>query len=161
MIGAPFRRSASPYFLEAKDQWLRSAKPGRGLRRGNESARTVRHRDSGGGGPLELAKRANRGGGGAGRGASLQTVSLQKRRVNMFGHDEDSCGALMPPPPPPPCCAGWSPSPAVAVADEDWRATCIGDRHVGQNSKSNERQRFFDFDFSPISFSLVLLHPRV
>ena len=32
-------------------------------------------RDSGGGGPLELAKRANRGGGGAGRGASF---SLRK-----------------------------------------------------------------------------------
>src|SRR5580704_3148932 len=34
-----------------------------------------RHRDSGGGGPLELAKRANRGGGGAGLGALL---SVQK-----------------------------------------------------------------------------------
>jgi hypothetical protein len=37
------------FFLEAKDQWLWSAKLGRGLRRGNESARTIRPRDSGGG----------------------------------------------------------------------------------------------------------------
>ena len=33
---APFRRSASPYFLEARNSWLWSAKPGRGLRRGNK-----------------------------------------------------------------------------------------------------------------------------
>src|SRR5580700_6424150 len=36
------------------------------MRRENEIACTIRPRDSGGGGPLELAKRANRGGGGAG-----------------------------------------------------------------------------------------------
>src|ERR1700722_11822507 len=44
-------------------------------RRRRENAIAFRPRDSGGGGPLELAKRANRGGGGAGLVASL---SLQK-----------------------------------------------------------------------------------
>ena len=39
-------------------------------------------------------------------------------RAKMFGHHENSCGALSPAPPPPPCFAVWSPSPAVAVADE-------------------------------------------
>ena len=29
----------------------------------------------------------------------------------------DACVALSPAPPPPPCFAGWSPSPAIAVAD--------------------------------------------
>ena len=44
--------------------------------RGDERTSALfRHRDSGGGGPLELAKRANRGGGGAGLGALL---SVQK-----------------------------------------------------------------------------------
>ena len=46
-------------------------KPRTRVRRENESARAFRPRDSGGGGPLELAKRANRGGGGAGLAASL------------------------------------------------------------------------------------------
>ena len=35
------------------------------MRRESEIARAIRPRDSGGGGPLELAQRANRGGGGA------------------------------------------------------------------------------------------------
>jgi hypothetical protein len=39
--------------------------------RRRENAISFRHRDSGGGGPLELAQRANRGGGGAGLAASL------------------------------------------------------------------------------------------
>ena len=45
------------------------------MRRENAIARTIRPRDSGGGGPLELAQRANRGGGGACGAASL---SLQE-----------------------------------------------------------------------------------
>src|SRR5580700_5043263 len=75
-----------------------------------ESASPFRPRDSGGGGPLELAQRANRGGGGAGRGASLslQNISVARRgeQANMFANHEDSCGALSPAPPPPPCFAG-------------------------------------------------------
>ena len=71
---------------------------------------------SGGGGPLELAQRANRGGGGAGRGASFSLLKIlfagRSERANMSEHHEDSCGALSPAPPPPPCFAGWSPSPA-------------------------------------------------
>ena len=57
-------------------------KPRAQVRRENEIACTVRPRDSGGGGPLELAKRANRGGGGAGLAASL---SLPK-----FSLEEDA-----------------------------------------------------------------------
>src|SRR5580700_6740968 len=51
-----------------------------------ESASPFRPRDSGGGGPLELAQRANRGGGGAGRGASL---SLSK--ILFAGRSERTC----------------------------------------------------------------------
>ena len=42
-----------------------AAKLGCEARRESEIARSIRPRDSGGGGPLELAQRANRGGGGA------------------------------------------------------------------------------------------------
>jgi hypothetical protein len=38
--------------------------------------------------------------------------------ANMIAHHEDSCGASSPAPPPPPCFAGWSPSPAIAGADD-------------------------------------------
>src|SRR5580704_15467221 len=90
-----------------------------------ESAATFRPRDSGGGGPLELAKRANRGGGGAGRGASLSVQKIlcagRSERAKMSGDHQNSCVALSPAPPPPPCFAGWSPSPAIAGADEEWR----------------------------------------
>ena len=48
-----------------------AAKLGRAARR--ENAITFRPRDSGGGGPLELAKRANRGGGGACGAVSLSS----------------------------------------------------------------------------------------
>jgi hypothetical protein len=43
--------------------WNGLAKLGRGLRRENRIARAIRPRVSGGGEPLELAKRANRDGG--------------------------------------------------------------------------------------------------
>src|SRR5580704_8883377 len=86
-----------------------------------ESAATFRPRDSGGGGPLELAKRANRGGGGAGRGASLSVQKIlcagRSERAKMSGDHQNSCVALSPAPPPPPCFAGWSPSPAIAGAE--------------------------------------------
>src|SRR4029077_17425584 len=66
------------------------------------------------------AKRAEGGGGGAGRGAvlSLGKILLARRsgRAEMFGRDEDSCGASSPAPPPPRCAR--SPSPAIAVADD-------------------------------------------
>src|SRR5579864_105060 len=79
----------------------------------------IRPRASGGGGPLELAQRANRGGGGAGRGASfsLQKILFAGRneRPKMSGYHRNSCGALSPAPPPPPF--GRSPSPAIAGAD--------------------------------------------
>src|SRR5580704_19405728 len=68
---APFRRSASPYFFGGKAFVALVGKPRAQVRRENGSACTIRPRVSGGGGPLELAKRANRGGGGAGLGASL------------------------------------------------------------------------------------------
>src|SRR4029077_7618029 len=52
------------------------------VRRENEIARTIRPRGSGGGGPLELAQGANRGGGGAGLKASLslQKISCRKKK---------------------------------------------------------------------------------
>src|SRR6202035_4050576 len=79
---APFRRSASLHFFEAKEFVALVGKPRARVRRENESACTIRPRDSGGGGPLELAQRANRGGGGAGRGASfsLQIFLFARRR---------------------------------------------------------------------------------
>ena len=51
------------------------------VRRENGIARTFRPRVSGGGGPLELAKRANRGGGGAGLDASLSLQEVLKARI--------------------------------------------------------------------------------
>jgi hypothetical protein len=68
-----FRRSASPHFIwRRNNSGFRSCcKLGRGARR--ENAITFRPRDSGGGGPLELAKRANRGGGGACGAGSLSS----------------------------------------------------------------------------------------
>jgi hypothetical protein len=45
---------------------------------------------------------------------------VEEKRANFkTAYRGDSCVALRPAPPPPPCCAGWSPSPAVAVADEE------------------------------------------
>ena len=83
----------------------------------------IRPRDSGGGGPLELAKRANRGGGGAELGASflLQRILAAGRseRAKMSERHQNSCGALSPALPPPRFAR--SPSPAIAVADE-WRS---------------------------------------
>jgi hypothetical protein len=56
------------------------------LRRENEIARTIRPRDSGGGGPLELAQRANRGGGGAGLGGLLSLQDGERQtRLNHSG----------------------------------------------------------------------------
>jgi hypothetical protein len=57
-----------------------AAKLGREARRENAIARTFRPRDSGGGGPLELAERANRGGGGAGLDALLALQDNERRR---------------------------------------------------------------------------------
>jgi hypothetical protein len=49
----------------------------------------------------------------------LLRSSVGKNRANLkSAYDVDSCAALRSAPPPPPCFAGWSPSPAVAVADE-------------------------------------------
>jgi hypothetical protein len=45
---------------------------------------------------------------------------------------KDSCGALSPAPPPPPCFAGWSPSPAIAVADGDRHAAAKVPRHFNR-----------------------------
>ena len=84
--------------------------------------------DSEGGGPLELAQRANRGGGGAGLGASFSVQPDYSRGAASFTRKETSkiddnarrllsCSVK--------CCApsttpsGWSPSPAIAVADGD------------------------------------------
>src|SRR5580698_3525800 len=50
------------------------------MRRENEIACTIRPRDSGGGGPLELAKRANRGGGGTGLDVSLSSKEFRRVR---------------------------------------------------------------------------------
>ena len=60
-----FRRSASPHLFggETSVAFVLAAKLGRGCVA--RTASLIRHRDSGGGGPLELAERANRGGGGA------------------------------------------------------------------------------------------------
>jgi hypothetical protein len=57
-----------------------AAKLGREGRRENALARTFRPRDSGGGGPLELAQRANRGGGGAGLDVLVSLQDNQRRR---------------------------------------------------------------------------------
>ncbi len=75
------RRSASPHFFGGEKivELLCACK----LRR-DCVARTsalIRHRDSGGGGPLELAKRANRGGGGA---CGAELLSLQKMKAVRF-----------------------------------------------------------------------------
>jgi hypothetical protein len=59
-----------------------AAKLGREGRRENAIARTFRPRDSGGGGPLELAQRANRGGGGAGLDALLALQDNERRCRN-------------------------------------------------------------------------------
>src|SRR5580704_3548379 len=65
---------------------------------------------SGGGGPLELAQRANRGGGGAGRGASLSVrkvlVARRSERAKMLRHPSNAWVALSPAPPPPPLPGG-------------------------------------------------------
>jgi hypothetical protein len=50
-------------------------------RRENEIARSIRPRDSGGGGPLELAERANRGGGGACGAASLSLEEIEGSQI--------------------------------------------------------------------------------
>src|SRR5580692_5021027 len=81
-----------------------------------ESATTFRPRDSGGGGPLELAQRANRGGGGAGRAASVSEQKdhrdgaasfMRKERASlMSAHDGHFRTALSPAPPPPPLRGG-------------------------------------------------------
>src|SRR5580700_7555087 len=74
-----FRRSASPHLFggETTVAFVLAAKLGRGARR--ENAITFRPRDSGGGGPLELAKRANRGGGGACGAVSLSSQENDSR----------------------------------------------------------------------------------
>src|SRR5580700_4117396 len=86
-----------------------------------ESASPFRPRDSGGGGPLELAQRANRGGGGAGRGASLSAQShysggaasftRTERASLMSAHYGNFRAALSPAPPPPPLRGGPPPPP--------------------------------------------------
>jgi hypothetical protein len=45
---------------------------------------------------------------------------VEEKRANLkSAYDVDSCVASLPAPPPPPCFAGWSPSPAIAGADEE------------------------------------------
>jgi hypothetical protein len=94
-------------------RWLGKARA-KIMRRENKIACTIRPRDSGGGGPLELAKRANRGGGGAGLDVSLS--SKEFRRVQRPLHHPASQaqptlrvgvlyvkhGGRRPPMPPPP-----------------------------------------------------------
>ena len=102
------------------------------------------------GGPLELAKRANRGGGGAGlavfrcRCKRMTLLKLLRSRAakNLASlksaYFSDSCGALRPAPPPPPCCAGWSPSPAIAgrmralISGDDLAFAAMHDRRCRQ-----------------------------
>jgi len=50
----------------------------------------------------------------------LLRTRVEEKRANLkSAYGGDSCVASLPAPPPPPCFAGWSPSPAVAVADEE------------------------------------------
>jgi hypothetical protein len=45
---------------------------------------------------------------------------VDEKRANLKSvYYVDCCVASLPAPPPPPCFAGWSPSPAIAVADEE------------------------------------------
>src|SRR5580704_6276918 len=59
------------FFYEAKEFVALVGKPRARVRRENESAFLSAPAIAGGGGPLELAQRANRGGGGAGLGVLL------------------------------------------------------------------------------------------
>src|SRR5579862_5094892 len=48
----------------------------------------------------------------------LLHARVEEKRANLkSAYYFDSCVTLRAAPPPPPCCAGWSPSPAIAVAD--------------------------------------------
>jgi len=96
------------------------------VHRENGIARAIRPRDSGGGGPLELAKRANRGGGGAGLGASLSVridysggaasfTRKETSKLNVNARRQRLCSVESCAPSTTP--SGWSPSPAIAVAD--------------------------------------------
>jgi hypothetical protein len=121
--------------LEAKASWLWSAKLGCGCIARTRSLFLPPPR-SGGGGPLELAQRANRGGGGAGLGASFSVQPDYSRGAASFTRKETSkiddnarrllsCSVK--------CCApsttpsGWSPSPAIAVADGDYARVAAPD----------------------------------
>ena len=95
-------------------------------RRENETAFYSAPRDSGGGGPLELAQRANRGGGGAGRAAllSVQTdcsgggasfTRKETSKLDVSARRQLSCNVEASAPSTTP--SGWSPSPAIAGAD--------------------------------------------
>jgi hypothetical protein len=77
-----FRRSASLYLFggETSVAFVLAAKLGREARRENGTTCTFRPRGSGGGGPLELAQRANRGGGGAGLDVLLALQDNRRRR---------------------------------------------------------------------------------
>jgi hypothetical protein len=129
------RRSASPSLLrEDKSKWRvvdreeRFSQFATGPTRNSDADRVART------GSLAPSAPAKRGRGTTGarvasepwwRGRRSQSFVFvaedslrEKKRANMSGHHESSCGALSPAPPPPPCFAGWSPSPAIAGADE-------------------------------------------
>src|SRR6202020_2899237 len=124
--------------------------------------------DSGGGGQLELAKRANRGGGGAGRGASWSLAGnscCEKKRAEMFKRPSNACGALRPAPPPPPLRAQPTVRVGVLYVKNGGQGPPMPPPPLSRwrmpQPRSDERQRLFDLDFSPIAFSLVLLHTGV
>src|SRR5580700_1479174 len=83
-----FRRSASLHLFGGSNIL--------GVRAENSDAKNAsrerdrfsfRPRDSGGGGPLELAKRANRGGGGAGLDASLSLPKVLEQKLGACVND--------------------------------------------------------------------------
>ena len=51
---------------------------------------------------------------------------VEEKRANLKSACAvDSCVASLPAPPPPPCFAAWSPSPAIAGADEERCAAAL------------------------------------
>jgi hypothetical protein len=51
---------------------------------------------------------------------------VEEQRANLkSAYYVYSCVASLPAPPPPPCFAGWSPSPAIAGADEERFAAAL------------------------------------
>src|SRR5580700_5087125 len=87
-VNCAFRRSASLHLFGGSNIL--------GVRAENSDAKNAsrerdrfsfRPRDSGGGGPLELAKRANRGGGGAGLDASLSLPKVLEQKLGACVND--------------------------------------------------------------------------